>query len=386
MSAKGAAKPVRQRLLNGRIQIISRSGLNHCEVALIETLGRITAGEEKSDRSPVVLTMGNRTGVLGQVACDLVDGTAILHTFDIHHHRSMPDNVEAGFRNRVTAVCTPDIPEPESEDQKYDWVLFQLNRNNFSTELVYDLIQQSATHLAQGGRLLFAIEGTPTWLVKRLKQYFKNVQIEAPNRNVSVVLATNLKEIPKQKNFQSVVDVTLPDGVEFPMVTYPEVFAHRRSDEGGLSLAETTDVTDGDRVFDMGCGAGLIGLALAKIAKLEKLTLVDSHARAIKAATENVQRNQLEDIATVLQSDGSAEDFVDHLGQYSLFVGNPPYYSQNQVTQRFVELASEILAVGGRATFVTKNPEWLGQEIGRYFGEVQFFSRRHYTILRAVKN
>ena len=101
--------------------------------------------------------------------------------------------------------------------------------------------------------------------------------------------------------------------------------------------------------------------------------------------TENVELNGRSSIATVIQSDGSEADFQDHLQKYSLFVGNPPYYSQNQVTQRFVELSSEVLMPGGRALFVTKNPEWLAKEMAKYFGEVQFFSRRNYTILRAVK-
>lgn len=379
MSAKGARQPVRERLLDGKFQVISRSGLNRCEVALIEALAR-QADPERKDQH--VLTVGNRTGVLGQVACDLCNGNATLHSFDIHHHRLMGDHVVAGFRNRIQRVCEADLPADES----YDWGLFQLNRGNFSTELVYDLVQQTAQRLKPGGQLMFAIEGTPLWLVKRLKNYFRNVQVEMPNRNVALVLANQQKELPKEKSFQAEVEVTLPDNISFPMLTFPGVFAHRRCDDGGLALAESTDVVDGDRVIDMGCGAGLIGIALSRLARLQELTLVDSHARAIKATRLNVERNQLESLAQVIQSDGAEADFSEHRERYSLFVGNPPYYSQNQVTQRFVELSHEVLAPGGRVALVTRNPEWLAQELVRYFGEVQYFTRRNYTILRAQKN
>lgn len=385
MSARGAKQPVREKFLDGKVQVISRSGLNHCESALIQALD----AHGPTDTAPVaqgperqILTLGNRTGILGQIASDLLAGESTLHSFDIHHHRAMEDNIVAAFRKRVQRICTADLPATHP----WDWVLIQLNRGNFSTELVYDLIQQCTTQMNAGGQLMVAIEGTPLWLVKRLKNYFQNVQVSSPNRNVSLLHATNLKPAPKAKSFRSQVDVTLPDGIQFPMVTYPGVFAHRRSDEGGLALAESTDVVDGDHVLDMGCGAGLIGLGLSHVARLERLTLVDSHARAVKSATENLVLNQRETIGEVIHSEGREQDFQDHRERYSLLVGNPPYYSQNQVTQRFVELSHEVLRPGGRAMFVTKNPEWLARELAQYFGEVQYFSRRNYTILRAARD
>lgn len=388
LSAKGAERPSREKFLQGRIQVISRSGLNPCEAALIQSLEKWHAAAESKSAaiSPAPnpshgLTIGNRTGVLGQAACEVFRASATLHSFDIHHFRTMESNILAGMRNRAIRVCAADLPP----DETYDWVLFQLNRGNLSTELVSDLLQQVMLRLRPKGRVLFAIEGAHAWLVKRLKHFFRNVQISTANRSVTLVEANGLKDEIKEKSFAAHLQVTLPDGIAYPIVTYPGVFAHRRADEGGLSLTESADVQAGDRILDMGCGSGMIGLGLAKMAKLERLTLVDSHARAIKAAHENVRTHQAESFTDVLHSDGAASDFESLLGQYTLFVGNPPYYSQNQVTQRFVELSFQVLAPCGRACFVTKNPEWLGQEIERYFGEVQFFSRRHYTILRSVK-
>jgi 16S rRNA G1207 methylase RsmC len=377
-SSKGAETPTRQRFLDGRVQVISRSGLNLCEAHLLETLPDLLPIKSAD---PKVLTIGNRSGVLGQVACDVLGAEATAHTFDIHHYRGMEPHVVAAFRQRFRRVCQSDLPL----DETYDVVLLQLNRGNLPTELVHDFIQQAIQKLRPGGRIVCAIQGTSLWLMRRLQDSFRNVQTSKKSSDLSVLVATDCKGVGKSKSFASQLEVTLPHGISFPLVTYPGVFAHRKVDAGGLALAESMDVTAGDRVLDLGCGSGLIGIAAGKMAQLDRLVLVDSHARAIRASNENVQANGLADRTQVIHSDGRASDFVELQNQFTLFVGNPPYYSQNQVTSRFVELSFQVLQSGGRAWFVTKNPEWLGKEIEQTFGEVQYFTRRDYTLLRSVK-
>lgn len=377
-SSKGAEAPKRQRFLDGRVQVISRSGLNLCEGYLLEALPDLLP--MKSD-NPHVLTIGNRSGVLGQVACDVLGAQATAHAFDIHHYRGMEPHVVAAFRQRFRRICQADLPADES----YDVVLFQLNRGNLPTELVHDILQQAVQKLRPGGRIVCAIQGTSLWLMRRLHDSFRNVQTSKKSGDISVLTATDCKGAGKPKSFVSHLDVTLPHGISFPLVTYPGVFAHRKIDAGGLALAESMDVVAGDRVLDLGCGSGLIGIAAGKMVPLERLVLVDSHARAIQAATENVQANGLAACTQIIHSDGRPSDFVELQNQFTLFVGNPPYYSQNQVTSRFVELSFQVLQSGGRAWFVTKNPEWLGKEIEQTFGEVEYYTRRDYTLLRSVK-
>jgi 16S rRNA G1207 methylase RsmC len=332
--------------------------------------------------APRVLTVGNRSGVLGQVACEVLGAETTAHTFDIHHFRGMEPHVLAAFRKRFHPICSANLPD----DETYDVVLFQLNRGNLTTELVQDMVQQAVQRLKPGGRLVCAIQGQALWLMRRLQTSFRNVQSWQQSHDISLLTATDCKGTGKAKSFRCELLATFPQGIQFPLVTYPGVFAHRQIDAGGQALAETMDVVAADRVLDMGCGNGLIGIAAAKLAPLERLVLIDSHARAIQAARENVEMNGLEALAEVIQSEGRTADFGELQGQFSLFVGNPPYYSQNQVTSRFVELAHQVLDSRGRAWFVTKNPEWLGKEIERHFGEVQFFSRRQYTLLRSVKS
>lgn len=377
-SSKGADSPTRQRFLDGRVQVISRSGLHLCEGYLLEALPGLLP---LKSANPQVLTVGNRSGVLGQVACDVLGAETTAHTFDIHHYRGMEPHVVAAFRQRFRRVCGPDLPA----DETYDVVLIQLNRGNLSTELVHDFLQQAIQKLRPGGRIVCAIQGTSLWLMRRLQDSFRNVQTSTKSGEITLLTASDCKGPGKPKSFASHFEVTLPHGISFPVVTYPGVFAHRKADAGGLALAETMDVVAGDRVLDLGCGSGMIGIAAAKMANLERLVLVDSHARAIQAATENVAANHLTGFTEIIHSDGRPSDFVELQDQFSLFVGNPPYYSQNQVTSRFVELSFQVLRSGGRAWFVTKNPEWLGKEIEATFGEVQYFSRRDYTLLRSVK-
>jgi len=384
LSAKGPVSPTREKYLGGRIQVISRSGLNPSEAGLIRFLPKMNwkfkAGNDRL--VPRILTVGNRTGVVGQAAAHHFESEATLHTFDIHHHRMMKKNILPALAKKVTPICQADLPEEET----YDLAFFQLNRGNMSTELVADMTQQAALRLRPGGQLVFCIQGSPQWLTKKLKNIFKNVQIYDVRRGFTILHATSIKQKWKTRNFKAEFQASLPDVSPFPMVTYPGVFAHRRPDEGGLALAEIADIEDGDRILDMGCGCGLIGISLCKLGTADQLTLIDSHARATKATKENIALSGIETPTQVLLSDGDPEDTDGLAGKYDLFVGNPPYYSQNQVTQRFVELSHQVLVDGGRALFVTKQPEWLSEELAKLFGEVQVFPRRTYQILRAIKS
>ena len=94
-----------------------------------------------------------------------------------------------------------------------------------------------------------------------------------------------------------------------------------------LLLGEFTTVRQGWRVYDLGCGSGVLLLLLAQ--RAERLTLdgVELDLAAAELARRNLADNGL--WGTVTTGDLRAPDTVP-AGQYDLAVSNPPYFSPDR--------------------------------------------------------
>ena len=111
------------------------------------------------------------------------------------------------------------------------------------------------------------------------------------------------------------------------------------------------------------------------------LTLVDSHSRAVEAATENAARFGVP--AEVILSDNGTPARMD--GTFDVFVGNPPYYSDYRIAEVFLETAVRALKPGGVCYQVVKNAANLEPVQARFFPSVEVIRRRGYAVLKSVK-
>ena len=137
----------------------------------------------------------------------------------------------------------------------------------------------------------------------------------------------------------------------------------------------------------MGCGCGLVGFLVAESLRSKgdapgRLVMVDSHARAVEAATLNSANLGIP--AEVILSDDGTPAQMD--GTFDVFVGNPPYYSDYRIADIFLETALRSLKRGGVCYTVCKNAAGLEPVQRRYFPEVETVRRRGYAVLKSVKN
>ena len=151
-------------------------------------------------------------------------------------------------------------------------------------------------------------------------------------------------------------------------------------------------------ILDMGCGCGLVGFLVASSLSSSRqspgtnaaaphestirLVMVDSHARAVEAASLNAEKLGIP--AEVILSDNGTPAQMD--GSFDVFVGNPPYYSDYRIADIFLETAQRALKPGGVCYTVCKNADGLEPVQRRYFPEVEIIRRRGYAVLKSVKN
>ena len=306
-----------------------------------------------------------KTLLVGYKAADLtpelLEGDVTCHVLDIYHRHA----IEKVHHAKV--VCSAHLPEGP-----WDVVKFKTGPKIHSGELALDLLQECYRVAGCGLRVVVEFEGRER------------------DRND---LLNKIKDNPKRvRSFKAEWPASVPGGEKLMFTSYPGCFCHRRLDEGGLALAEVVSrelqdfrpETQDLRILDMGCGCGLVGFLIANrisVSRLSSLVLVDSHARAVEAATENAAKFGIP--AEVILSDNGTPTRMD--GTFDIFVGNPPYYSDYRIAEVFLETAKRALKPGGICYTVVKNAAGLKPVQERYFPQVEVIGRRGYNVLRSVK-
>ncbi|KQP66348.1 class I SAM-dependent methyltransferase [Nocardioides sp. Leaf285] len=153
-------------------------------------------------------------------------------------------------------------------------------------------------------------------------------------------------------------------GHDLELVSGSGVFARGRVDVGTAVLFRETEPPSAGRVLDLGCGYGVIGLAVAVAVPGAEVTAVDVNERAVLLAGENAAALGVADRFTALTPDAVAEGAT-----YDEIWSNPPIRIGKAALHELLLTWLPRLAPGGRAVMVVgKNlgadslQRWLGEQ------------------------
>ncbi len=359
-----------ETFLDGTVTIISRSGLHATEATLIASLPELP-------RAPAsVLIAGNRTGALAMVTGHLHPGARIVtHVYDRHHGAAVQRNFRAsGVPGEC--VCAAFVPAGP-----FGAALLQLSKEGMTAELVLDLLEDVHEQLADGAVCRIACEGDADAIRRQVKGVFGNASVRTEARGIVLVTARRTGPLAKRRDFSATFQASVPGGTPFSLMSLPGVFCHRRPDAGGLALAEVAAhyVGPGEHVLDIGCGCGLVGIALARQAADVRVTFVDSHARAIHCTENNARACGLVDFRMELTDTGTTGT------GFTLAVGNPPYFSDFRIADLFIRTAATALAPGGRLCIVAKTTHWHRNCMQSLFGNAETLTRRAYEVVTSIR-
>lgn len=162
------------------------------------------------------------------------------------------------------------------------------------------------------------------------------------------------------------------------------VFSARGIDPGTALLIENLALGPADRVLDLGCGWGAVGVAAAKACPDGHVVLTEVNRRAARLARQNLERNRV----------ANAEVRIGPLfapvrdERFNVIATNPPYRIGRAQILRLLGEAPEHLVPGGRLVLVGKGSEgirfyqsWL---TARWPGKVAVLGRGSgYRVLEA---
>lgn len=329
-----------------------------------------------------------KTLLVGYKAADLNKrliaecGDVTCHVLDIYHRHAI-EKV-----HHLKVVCSPHLP-----DEDWDVVRFLTGPKLMSGELALDMLQE-CKRVAKG---------------KPVKVDFVGRERDR-NSLVEKVFGKDARE----RSFAAKYSASVPGSAPIELVSLPGCFCHRRTDEGGLALAEvvskqvssfelpvSSEIADSKpvaqnskletrnlKLLDMGCGNGLVGFLIANALSNPSshphsslsLVMVDSHSRAVEAA--NINSRNLGIPAEIILADNGTPQRMD--GTFDVFVGNSPYYSEYRIAEVFYETAKRALKPGGHCFMVCKNAAGLRPVAEQYFMDIAIIPRRGYSILHSV--
>jgi 16S rRNA (guanine1207-N2)-methyltransferase len=163
--------------------------------------------------------------------------------------------------------------------------------------------------------------------------------------------------------------------------TSPECFAPRALDRGTLAMLSFARFEPGQKVLDLGCGYGVVGITAAQFTAPENVFLTDIDKTALRLATRNAEINRAAGVH-IIESD--AFEGLDAAG-FDLILSNPPYHTDFSVAKRFIEKGFNRLKLGGRFLMVTKRREWYKNKFIAIFGGVRIYEADGYFVFEAVK-
>lgn len=163
--------------------------------------------------------------------------------------------------------------------------------------------------------------------------------------------------------------------------TAPGLFSPNSIDAGTLAMLSVAEFLPDDKVLDLGCGYGVVGILAGKLTDENNVTMCDISEQAVEHAKINARLNSVPGIR-ILLSDGY-ENIED--GDFTLILSNPPYHANFSVPKRFIETGFRKLAVGGRLVMVTKRLDWYKNKLAAVFGGVRVHETDGYYVFVAEK-
>jgi len=174
---------------------------------------------------------------------------------------------------------------------------------------------------------------------------------------------------------------TTVKGVELQLETAPGLFSPRAVDAGTLAMLSRVDFGLEDKVLDLGCGYGVVGVVAARLGRPDRVWLLDKDPSAVEMARLNLAANRAGS-ATVVLSDGFRS--LSETG-FDKILCNPPYQADFAVPKHFIEKGFNRLAVGGTFYMVTKRELWYRNKITSVFGGVKVCEINGYFVFEATR-
>lgn len=152
-------------------------------------------------------------------------------------------------------------------------------------------------------------------------------------------------------------------GNEIEFYSGTGLFSLKRLDKASSLLIEHATLKKKWKVLDLGCGYGIIGIALKLSEPSLEVTFSDINARAIQLSQHNLDFQKMK--GTVVQSDG----FANITGEFNTILLNPPQTAGKKICLKMIEDSKKHLKKKGLFQMVARHNKG-GKDLSKKMEEV----------------
>lgn len=279
------------------------------------------------------------------------------------------------------------VPGDRTPDRTYALVLLKIPK---SLAFLEDLLLRLRPLLQPRARLMAGgmIKHTPARAYRLMADIIGPVQTSLGWKKARLAEVAYAPEITSLRAGLSPSEYQLEE-FSWTLASRANVFSREHLDLGTRLLLK--HLPGGDRfrkIVDLGCGNGVLALALARLFPEAEILGVDESYQAIASAQDNARRAGLagQEITFVV-ADGLAETPV---GRFDLVVCNPPFHQGRAIGDstawRMFTQAKRTLREKGELLIVGNRHLGYHVKLKRLFGNCEVLgSDRKYVVLRAVR-
>ena len=180
------------------------------------------------------------------------------------------------------------------------------------------------------------------------------------------------------QNFSIYVSI---NEIDLVFKTMDTMFSPQSIDKGTLAMISAAGISNKDKLLDLGCGYGVVGIYAAKTIGVSNVIMSDIDKKCIQISKKNAELNGVCGIK-IIQSNGFANIYDK---DFTLILSNPPYHADFSVPKHFIEKGFNRLQIGGRLFMVTKRRDWYKNKIVAIFGGVRIIEIDGYYVFCAEK-
>lgn len=173
---------------------------------------------------------------------------------------------------------------------------------------------------------------------------------------------------------------------DFKITSGSGIFSLDELDFGTKLLIENSKIKSNSKVLDLGCGYGIVGIALKRKNTDIDITLIDINDRAVKLALKNCEDNNID--ARVIKSNIFDNPKIIN-EKFDVILTNPPFSAGKKVCIDFIKQSYTHLNKEGLLQLVAphnKGGESLRKVMLEIFGNVgELVKKRGYRVYISIR-